>query len=58
VLTQHGRGSVVVVDIAEYAAMRERLEIIDDIAAARSQLAADEGTLHDAAKERVLGRLA
>jgi len=58
VLTQHGRGAVVVVDITEYAAMRERLETIDDIAAARAQLAADEGIAHDEAKARVLGRLA
>jgi antitoxin YefM len=57
VLTQHGRGVVVVVDIAEYAAMRERLEIIDDIAAARAQLAAGEGIPHDEAKARVLSRL-
>ncbi|MDY0341430.1 MAG: type II toxin-antitoxin system Phd/YefM family antitoxin [Coriobacteriia bacterium] len=58
VLTQHGRGSVVVVDIAEYAAMRERLETIDDITAARAQLAAGEGIVHDEAKAQVLGRLA
>lgn len=58
VLTQHGRGSVVVVEIAEYATMRERLEIIDDIAAARAQLAAGQGILHDEAKALVLGRLA
>jgi antitoxin YefM len=57
VLTQHGRGVVVVVDIAEYAAMRERLEIIDDIASARAQLAAGEGIPHDEAKARVLSRL-
>jgi len=57
VLTQHGRGAVVIVDIAEYAAMRERLEIIEDIAAARAQLAADEGVSHEEAKARVLGRL-
>jgi prevent-host-death family protein len=58
VLTQHGRGAVVVVDIAEYSAMRERLEIIDDIAASRAQLAAGEGVSHDEAKARVLDRLA
>ena len=58
VLTQHGRGSVVVVDISEYSAMRERLETIDDIAAARSQLAAGEGIPHDEATARVLDRLA
>jgi hypothetical protein len=49
---------VVVVDIAEYSAMRDRLETIDDIAASRAQLAAGEGVSHDEAKARVLGRLA
>jgi len=58
VLTQHGRGAVVVVDIAEYAAMRERLETIDDIAAARAQFVAGEGVAHDEAKAQVLDRLA
>jgi antitoxin YefM len=57
VLTQRGRGVVVVVDIAEYAAMRERLEIIDDIAAARAQLAAGQGVPHDEAKAQVLSKL-
>ena len=57
VLTKHGKGVVVVVGIAEYAAMRERLEIIDDIPTARAQLAAGEGIAHDEAKARVLSRL-
>lgn len=57
VLTQRGRGVVVVVDIAEYAAMRERLETIDDIAAARNELAAGAGVPHEAAKEQVLSRI-
>ncbi len=38
--------------------MRERLETIDDIAAARAQLAAGEGIAHDQAKAQVLGKLA
>lgn len=57
VLTQRGRGVAVLVDISEYAAMRERLETIDDIAVARAQLAADGGVAHDDAKAQVLDRL-
>ncbi|GAB4290194.1 MAG: type II toxin-antitoxin system Phd/YefM family antitoxin [Coriobacteriia bacterium] len=57
VLTQHGRGVAVLVDISEYAAMRERLETIEDIAAARDQLAAGQGVAHDDAKARVLDGL-
>lgn len=57
VLTQRGRGVAVLIDIAEYAAMRERLEIIDDIAMARAQFAAEEGVVHGDARSRVLDRL-
>ena len=57
VLTQRGRGVAVLVDIAEYSSMRERLETIDDIAAARAQFASGQGVPHDEAKAQVLGRL-
>lgn len=57
VLTQHGRGVAVVVDIHEFEAMRERLETLDDIAMARAQLAAGEGIPHDDAKARALEKL-
>jgi antitoxin YefM len=57
VLTQRGRGVAVLVDIHEYAAMRERLEVLDDINTARAQLAAGQGTPHAEAKERALTRL-
>ncbi len=54
VLTQHGRGVAVVVDIREFEAMREKLEILDDIQVSRAQIAAGEGIPHDEAKARVL----
>ena len=57
VLTQHGRGVAVVVDIREFEAMRERLAILEDIEVSRAQLAAGEGIPHDEVKARVLKRL-
>jgi prevent-host-death family protein len=57
VLTQHGRGVAVVVDIREFEAMRERIAILDDIAVSRAQLAAGEGVSHEEAKRQVLDRL-
>ena len=57
VLTQRGRGVAVLVDIHEYAQMRERLEIIEDISTARAQLAAGQGIPHDEAKGRALSKL-
>ena len=39
VLTQHGRGVAVLVDIHEFAAMRERMELLEDIAVADGEIA-------------------
>lgn len=57
VLTQRGRGVVVVVDIHEFEAMRERLGLLEDIARAEAQLAAGEGIPHEEAKARILRRI-
>ena len=57
VLTQHGRGVAVLVDIREFEVMRERLAILEDIAAAEEQLAAGGGIPHEEAKARVLKKL-
>lgn len=57
VLTQHGRGVAVVVDIREFDTMREKLAILDDIQISRAQIAAGQGIPHDEAKTRVLKKL-
>ena len=57
VLTQRGRGVAVLLDIREFEAMRERLALLEDIAAAEAQFAAGEGVPHDEAKARILKRL-
>jgi antitoxin YefM len=57
VLTQRGRGVVVVLDIREFEAMRERLALLEDIVRAEAQLAAGEGIPHEEAKARVLKRI-
>jgi prevent-host-death family protein len=54
VLTQRGRGVVVVLDIREFEAMRERLALLEDIVRAEAQLAAGEGIPHEEAKARIL----
>jgi prevent-host-death family protein len=53
-LTQHGRGVVVVLDVREFEAMRERLALLEEISRAEAQLAAGEGIPHEEAKARVL----
>jgi antitoxin YefM len=57
VLTQHGRGVAVVIDIREFEVMREKLAILDDIQVSRAQIAAGQGIPHDEAKARVLKKL-
>jgi antitoxin YefM len=57
VLTQHGRGVAVLVDIREFEAMRERLALLEDIAVAEDEVAAGRLTVHEEAKARVLGGL-
>ena len=54
VLTQRGRGVAVLVDIHEFEAMRERLELFEDIRLAEAQLDAGEGVPHEAARKRVI----
>jgi antitoxin YefM len=57
VLTQHGRGVAVLVDIREFEAMRERLALLEDIAIAQAQVAAGKVVPHEEAKARVLKKL-
>ena len=57
VLTQHGRGVAVLVDIREFEAMRERMALLEDIAAAEAQIAAGRVTPHEEAKAHVLKKL-
>jgi prevent-host-death family protein len=58
VLTQHGRGAAVLLDIAEYERLVERSELADDVRTAEAQLERGEGIDHDTAKDTVLRRLA
>jgi antitoxin YefM len=57
VLTQHGRGVAVLVDIHEFEAMRERLALLDDIAIAEAQVAAGQVIAHEDARARALQKL-
>ena len=56
-LTQHGRGVAVLVDVREFEAMRERLALLEDITAAEADIAAGRLTAHDKARASVLGGL-
>lgn len=56
-LTQHGRGAAVLVNVAEYERLVERAEVLEDIRVAEEQIARGEGIEHEDAKQQVLARL-
>ncbi|MGB0662263.1 MAG: type II toxin-antitoxin system Phd/YefM family antitoxin [Pontibacterium sp.] len=57
VITQHGKGVAVVLDVAEYEAMQEKIELLEEVRAAESQLAAGMGASNEEARAHVLGRI-
>ena len=46
VLTQHGKSAAVVLDVAQYEALLEEVEVIRDIREARAELDRGEGIAH------------
>ncbi len=57
VITQHGKGVAVLLDVTEYEAMQDKIELYEDIEISIAQINAGEGISHEAAKEKVLKRL-
>lgn len=57
VLTQRGRGAVVLLDVRQYEALMERLELLEDVQVAEGQLDAGRGVAHGEAEAQVLSRL-
>ena len=56
VLTQHGRSAAVVLDVAEYEKILEKMELFSDIELAESQLENGQGLSHAEAKSHILSR--
>ena len=57
VITQHGKGVAVLIDVGEYEAMQEKIEVLQDIHIAMAQVEAGEAVNHNEAKKRILGRI-
>lgn len=55
-LTQHGRGAAVLLDVAEYERLVERAEVLEDIRVAEEQIARGEGIEHEEVERRLLAR--
>jgi antitoxin YefM len=57
ILTQHGRGVAVLVDVGEFEAMQSRLDLLDEIYKAEAQIARGEGVEHEEAKQLIMKRI-
>lgn len=54
IITQHGKGAAVLLDVSEYEAMQEKIELLQDIQTSISQLDSGAGVAHGDAKKMVL----
>lgn len=57
ILTQHGRSAAVLVNAAEYEALVDRAELLEDVRVAEAEIEAGQGVAHGRAKAVVLARL-
>ncbi|GBD86976.1 phd_YefM [bacterium BMS3Abin03] len=57
VITQHGKSSAVILDVQEYESLIEKIELLQEIQIAESQLQQGLGIEHDEAKKQTLSRL-
>ncbi|MEN8141719.1 MAG: type II toxin-antitoxin system Phd/YefM family antitoxin [Thermodesulfobacteriota bacterium] len=58
IITQHGKGAAVLLDVGEYEAMQEKIELLMDVQTSIGQLENGEGIAHNDAKELILKRVA
>ena len=54
VITQHGKGVAVLTDVGEFEAMQARLELLEDLYKADSQINEGRGMSHEEAKAIVM----
>ncbi len=54
IITQHGKGAAVLLDVGEYEAMQEKIELLQDIQTSLSQIENGAGIAHNEAKEMIL----
>ena len=57
VITQRGKGVAVVLDVAEYEAMQEKIELLEEMRTAEAQLASGLGVSNEDPRAQVLGRV-
>jgi len=58
IITQHGKGAAVLLDVNEYELMQEKIELLQDVQLSMSQINHGDGVSHSSAKDMVLKKLA
>ncbi len=56
ILTQRGRSAAILLDVGEYEALIDKLELLQDIQVAEKQIEKGEGIPHSRVKGQILGR--
>ena len=57
VITQHGKGVAVLLDVAEYEVMQEKIELLQDMQTSIAQIDSGAGVSQKDAKAAILGRI-
>ena len=57
VITQHGKGVAVLLDVAEYESMQDKIELLQDVQMSIEQIDSGAGVGHEEAKAAILGRI-
>ena len=56
IITQHGKGVAVLIDVYEYEAIQERLELLTDVQISLNQIEDGQGIDHEDAKQIIRKR--
>lgn len=57
IITQHGKGAAVLLDVGEYEAMQEEIELLKDVQLSIGQIENGEGIPHKKAKDMIIKRI-
>jgi len=57
VITQYGKGVAVLLDVAEYEAMQEKIELLQDMQTSIAQIDSGAGIAHKDGKAAILERI-
>jgi antitoxin YefM len=57
IITQHGKGVAVLIDVHEYETMQEKIELLTDVQISLSQIENGQGIDHEDAMDNVLKRV-